>query len=57
MDDGRDLVYFASDHLSSTSIVLSDTGTLLSEQRYKPFGEVRIDVGTVPNPGEVGFTL
>lgn len=56
MDNGTDLVYFASDHLSSASIVMSDTGTLLSEQRYMPFGEVRTDVGTAITQTDFGYT-
>lgn len=56
MDDGTDLVYFASDHLSSTTIVMSNTGTLLSEQRYLPFGEVRADIGTLITETDFGYT-
>ncbi len=33
--------YLASDHLSSTSIVMDSSGSLLSENRYMPFGETR----------------
>jgi len=46
MDDGTDLVYFANDHLSSASLEMDDTGTLLSESRYMPFGETRTITGT-----------
>jgi RHS repeat-associated protein len=46
MHNGTDLVYFASDHLSSASLVMDDSGTLLSENRYMPFGEVRTISGT-----------
>jgi RHS repeat-associated protein len=38
--------YFANDHLSSTSIVMNSSGSLLSENRYMPFGEVRTISGT-----------
>ena len=35
------LTYLLSDHLGSTSIVTDDTGTLVTETRYKAWGEVR----------------
>ena len=54
MDDGTDLVYFASDNLSSASLVMDDSGTLLSENRYMPFGEVRTISG-VTNITETDF--
>jgi len=38
--------YFASDHLSSTSLVMDSSGNLLSENRYMPFGETRTISGT-----------
>ena len=57
MDDGTDLVYFASDNLSSASLVMNDSGTLLSEQRYMPFGEVRTIAGTTNiSETDFGFT-
>jgi RHS repeat-associated protein len=54
MDDGTDLVYFANDHLSSASLVMDDSGTLQSENRYMPFGEVR-DINGVTNITETDF--
>jgi RHS repeat-associated protein len=54
MDDGTDLVYFAQDHLSSASLVMDDSGTLQSENRYMPFGEVR-DINGVTNITETDF--
>jgi RHS repeat-associated protein len=54
--DGTDLEYFATDHLGSTVLVMDDTGTKLSEQRYLPFGEVRTDVGTAITQTDFGFT-
>lgn len=56
MDDGTDLVYFATDHLSSTSIVMDASGALLSEQRYLLFGEVQGDVGTQITETDFGYT-
>lgn len=41
------LYYFLTDHLGSMAAVTDNSGALLSEQRYMPFGEVREDVGTV----------
>jgi RHS repeat-associated protein len=54
MDDGTDLVYFANDHLSSASLVMDETGTLQSENRYMPFGEVR-EITGVTNITETDF--
>lgn len=39
--------YYLTDHLGSIMAVTDDTGTLTSETRYTPFGEVRTDVGTI----------
>jgi len=49
------LVYFLTDHLGSIAAVTDDSGALLSEQRYEPFGEVRQDVGTVTET-DLSFT-
>ncbi|MDH5508415.1 MAG: RHS repeat-associated core domain-containing protein [Anaerolineae bacterium] len=49
------LQYFLTDQQGSTIAVLSDTGTVISEQRYKPFGEVRDDVGTITET-DFGYT-
>jgi RHS repeat-associated protein len=57
MHDGTDLVYFASDHLSSASLVMNDTGGLLSQNRYLPFGEVRDDIASSPiTQTDFGYT-
>jgi RHS repeat-associated protein len=45
MNDGSGLKYLLTDHLGSTSAVVDANGSLLSQQRYLPFGEVR----TIPN--------
>ncbi|MEW6405724.1 MAG: RHS repeat-associated core domain-containing protein [Chloroflexota bacterium] len=42
------LSYFLTDHLGSIVAVTDASGTLTSQQRYLPFGEVRADV-TSPN--------
>ena len=57
MDDGTELVYFASDHLSSTSLVMDDAGAILSAQRYMPFGQVRADVSfAMTDYTDLGYT-
>ncbi len=49
------LTYFLTDHLGSILTVLDASGTVLSEQRYLPFGEIRTDVGTIAQT-DFGFT-
>ena len=44
------LTYLLADHLGSNSLITSDLGTLLSETRYKPFGEIRYATGTTTTP-------
>ncbi len=34
------VTYFAGDQVSSTSVVTSDTGQVIAQSRYKPYGEV-----------------
>ena len=41
MDDGTGLQYLLTDHLGSVVAVTDANGTLTSQQRYLPFGEVR----------------
>ncbi len=55
MNDGDGLKYLLTDHLGSVVAVLSESGTLLSEQRYMPFGEVRTDIGTISQT-DFGYT-
>jgi RHS repeat-associated protein len=40
------LTYLLTDHLNSTSITTNSTGGLVSELRYKPWGETRYTSGT-----------
>jgi RHS repeat-associated protein len=40
--------YLLGDHLGSTSITTDAAGTLVSELRYKPWGETRYSFGTTP---------
>ncbi|MGA2505484.1 MAG: hypothetical protein ABSG01_15490 [Anaerolineales bacterium] len=44
-----------TDHLGSLAAVTDGDGTLLSEQRYLPFGQVRPDMGTVTQT-DFGYT-
>ena len=44
---GAAVYYTLSDHIGSTSITLSNTGTKIAEMRYKAWGEVRYDDGTL----------
>jgi RHS repeat-associated protein len=46
MRKGSALYYLLSDHLGSTSITTDTNGALVSELRYKPWGEVRYTSGT-----------
>ena len=45
---GGTLNYLLSDHLGSTSITTSSTGTFVAELRHKAWGEVRYTSGATP---------
>jgi RHS repeat-associated protein len=47
--------YFLTDHLGSIVAVTNASGTLVSQQRYLPFGEVRTDVGNITET-DFGYT-
>ena len=47
VDDGSGLQSLLTDHLGSIVAVTDASGTLTSQQRYLPFGEVRTDVGSI----------
>jgi RHS repeat-associated protein len=53
-NDGS-LKYLLTDHLGSVVAVTDGTGTLISEQRYLPFGGVRTDVGSITQT-DFGYT-
>jgi RHS repeat-associated protein len=40
--------YLLTDHLGSTSLVVSTNGTISAQNRYMPWGEVRYSIGTMP---------
>ena len=46
MNDGTGLKYLLTDHLGSVVAITDNTGTLISQQRYLPFGQVRTDVAS-----------
>jgi RHS repeat-associated protein len=50
------LNYLLGDHLGSTSIVTDDTGSLIMETRYKPWGEVRYTTPNMTLPTRYTFT-
>jgi RHS repeat-associated protein len=54
-DSDGSLKYLLTDHLGSTSAVTDQNGTLLSQQRYLPFGEARTDT-TPPYITQTDFT-
>ena len=41
----RTLTYLHGDHLGSASLTTNISGTVVSQQRYKPYGEVRWSSG------------
>ena len=55
MRDANGLQYFLTDHLGSTVAITDISGTLTSQQRYLPFGQVRSDVGTITQT-DLGYT-
>ena len=48
MRAGSTLTYLLGDHLGSTSLSVNTNGALVSELRYKPWGETRYTSGTMP---------
>jgi RHS repeat-associated protein len=52
MKEGSTFKYFVSDHLGSTALVLSASGTILEQQRYLPFGAPR----TIPSFNNITST-
>jgi RHS repeat-associated protein len=55
MKDETGLQYFLTDHLGSVVGVTDSNGTLISQQRYLPFGEVRTDLGLISQT-DFGYT-
>jgi hypothetical protein len=40
-EHGVSVQYLLSDHLGSTSLVVNTSGTIVAQNRYMPWGEVR----------------
>ena len=56
MRQGSTFNYFLTDHLGSVVGVTDAAGTLISETRYMPFGQIRTDIGTITQT-DYGFTF
>ena len=56
MRESSTFYYFLTDHLGSVVGVTDSSGTMVSETRYLPFGEIRTDVGTVSQT-DYGYTF
>jgi RHS repeat-associated protein/uncharacterized repeat protein (TIGR01451 family) len=56
MRDDSGVYYFASDHLSSASLVMDNSGTALINQRFEPFGQLRENTGTLDDFTDNGYT-
>jgi len=57
MNDGNGLKYLLTDQLGSVVAITDSTGTLISQQRYLPFGQVRTDVASPNAPAtDLAFT-
>jgi RHS repeat-associated protein len=55
-DENDQLQYFLTDHLGSNVVITDDEGTLISQQRYLPFGGVRSDMGSISQQTDYGYT-
>ena len=57
---GTTLNFLLSDHLGSTSLTSNASGSVVSELRYKPWGEVRYSAGSTPTKyqytGQMSYT-
>ena len=47
LNDGNGMKYLLTDHLGSVVAVTDASDSVLSQQRYLPFGQVRRDVGNI----------
>jgi RHS repeat-associated protein len=54
--EGSTFSFFLLDHLGSVVGVTDSSGALIAETRYLPFGQVRTDVGTIPQT-DYGYTF
>jgi len=50
------LYFLHADHLGSISLTTNGNGAATAIQKYKPYGEIRSDVGAGAMPTDIGFT-
>jgi hypothetical protein len=50
----EELYYLISDHLGSTAAVVDESGSLISEQRYLPFGGELLEADSLTDFGYTG---
>jgi hypothetical protein len=55
MSDNGVMKYPISDHFGSTVAITDNTGAVLSETRFMPFGEPRADEGSLAGTDKVGW--
>ncbi|ACL02910.1 hypothetical protein Dalk_1207 [Desulfatibacillum aliphaticivorans] len=54
--DGEGIQYFSKDHLGSSTVVTDDSGAVVEQADYRPFGEYRFYTGTVATPTPYKYT-
>jgi RHS repeat-associated protein len=54
--DGEGVQYFSKDHLGSSTVVTDDSGAVVEQADYRPFGEDRFYTGTVAAPTPYKYT-
>ena len=54
--DGEGIQYFSKDHLGSSTVVTDDSGAVIEQADYRPFGEDRFYTGTAATPTPYKYT-
>ncbi|SHL12484.1 RHS repeat-associated core domain-containing protein [Desulfatibacillum alkenivorans DSM 16219] len=54
--DGEGVRYFSKDHLGSSTVVTDDSGAVVEQADYRPFGEDRFYTGSVATPTPYKYT-
>ncbi|WP_157468591.1 RHS repeat domain-containing protein [Desulfatibacillum aliphaticivorans] len=54
--DGEGIQYFSKDHLGSSTVVTDDSGAVVEQADYRPFGEDRFYTGSVATPTPYKYT-
>ncbi|WP_028315024.1 RHS repeat-associated core domain-containing protein [Desulfatibacillum aliphaticivorans] len=54
--DGEGVQYFSKDHLGSSTVVTDDSGAVVEQADYRPFGEDRFYTGSVATPTPYKYT-